>query len=429
MGSGRSETRLGGVVTALALLAAGPAQAASVYGPGWSAAHADAANSDYADILGARDLALAWSRTLGGMINLGATTDAQGRVFVTSSGAGCRLHALSAATGETLWCSDRLDRLAVSSSPLLDNEGRLFVADGRAMHGFSVEGELLWRTPIVGAPLSAQFTPGGRLIFITHVGYVYVLDRRTGAPAMPPLALIPGATFDPDQGARACMRGLPECPSANTPAVDLRRGRIYFTFWTPGAPASGLRAMEILEGADVRLRPLWVSDALPGGSASSPDLSPDGQRLYVTDNAGSLHALEAESGKIIWSFPIGHESGGSPSSSPDGVIMPSGGGRGTLLAVQDRGARPRLLWRNDDQVNRGVPTQAKGGLAYAAVDAGGGENHLLVLDARTGRVLDREPIPGRPLFTVGTTVGPDGAVYVPTIRGALHAYRPAGRRP
>jgi len=185
--------------------------------------------------------------------------------------------------------------------------------------------------------------------------------------------------------------------------------------------------MEIVEGETVQLRPLWSNDSLSGGSASSPDLSPRGDRLYVTDNAGSLHALDADTGRPIWSFSIGHESGGSPSSSPQGLIMPSGGGRGTLMAVQDQGRRAKLAWRNADQVNRGVPTQAQGGLSYAVVDAGSGANDLLVVDTRTGRVLDRERLPGRPIFTVGTTLGPDGAVYVPTIRGELHAYRPAMR--
>lgn len=427
--SSRTQRGAAGLLAALTLFGeAAQAAGAPPYGGGWSAAHADAANSDYAPVEGAKDLTLAWSRRLGGMINLGATTDTAGRVYVTNSGEGCHLHVLAARTGETLWCSDKLDRLAVSSSPLLDDQGRVFIADGRAMHAFSAEGAHLWETPIQGIPLSAQFTPGGRLIFITHIGYAYMLDRGTGEAAMPTLALIPGATFDSSQGARACMRGLPECPSANTPAIDLRRGRIFFTFWAPGAPVSGIRAMQIVEDGEVGLRPLWTNDALPGGSASSPDLSPDGDRLYLTDNDGSLHALDAATGKPIWSYPIGHESGGSPSSSPEGIVMPSGGGRGVLMAIKDEGAKARLLWRNDDQVNRGVPTQAKGGLAYAVIDAGERANDLLVVDTLTGRELDRERLPGQPLFTVGTTLGPDGMVYVPTIRGELHAYRPAAAR-
>lgn len=401
----------------------------SAYQPGWSTAHADSANSDYADMQGAADLTLAWKREFpGGMINLGATSDGEGRVYVTTSAPGCRLYALDRATGETIWCAQDLDRMAVSSSPLLDRDGRIFLADGTAMRAYDRDGKVLWKTPIVGAPLSAQFTPAGDLLFITHIGRVYVLRRADGSAVLPPLELIPGATFDPAKGAMACMRGLPECPSANTPAIDAR-GHIYFTFWTPGAPNAGVRAMRLKKGERPSLTPLWTNDALPGGSAASPDLSPDGKRLYLTDNAGGLQALDTATGKTIWRFPLGHESGGSVSSSPGGLIMPAGGGGGVLMAVQDRGDRAELLWRRDDQSNRGLPPQTRNGLAYATVSTGQGENDLIVVDAATGAERDREHLPGRTMFSVGTTIDRDGTVYVPTIRGQLFAYRPAASAP
>ncbi|MCH1932507.1 hypothetical protein L9G16_20385, partial [Shewanella sp. A25] len=60
------------VLAACATPAPAPPPAASAYGPGWSAAHADAANTDYLAVPGARDLELAWSRRFeGGSINLG----------------------------------------------------------------------------------------------------------------------------------------------------------------------------------------------------------------------------------------------------------------------------------------------------------------------------------------------------------------------
>lgn len=397
------------------------------YAAGWSTAHADAGNSDYSPVPGARDLTLAWRRELGGMINLGPTADNSGRVYVTTAAtSGCRLHALDVRTGETVWCSDALNRLAVSSSPLLDKDGRIFVADSDAMFAFDAHGKILWRTPIVGAPLSAQFTPEGHLIFTTLIGRIYVLRRDTGDLVLPMIELIPGATFDASKGAMACMRGTPECPSANTLAVDLKTSRIFFTFWSPGTPAAGLRAMQLREGASPSLSPLWTNDTLPGGSAASPDLSPDGSRLYLTDNTGGLHALDAATGRTIWSYDLGYEAGGSASTSPSGLILPAGGGQGMVAAYQDAGDQGREVWRREDLINRGIPTQAAGDVAYVAVSKGRQENELLVLDTRTGETLDREALPGNTLFTVGTTVGPDGTVYVPAIRGQLFAFRPAG---
>ncbi|GAA3928837.1 hypothetical protein GCM10023085_07720 [Actinomadura viridis] len=394
----------------------------SAYGPGWSTAHADARNSDYSPVRGAKNLTQAWKRSFPGSIYLGATNDAAGRVYVTTNGTGCHLHALDMATGNTVWCSGEVDERAIASSALLDREGHVYLADGEAMHAFDADGSVRWETPIVGTPLSAQFTPAGNLIFITHIGRVYVLDRATGQPILPPVELIPGAPDNDDT--RACMRGTAECPAANTLAVDLATGRFFFTFWDKGAPSAGIRAMQLDEGAAPAIRPLWTVESLPGGSATSPDLSVDGSRVYVGDNEGGIHALATATGDRIWSHSTGYAAGGSPSLSPEGLIMPSGGGDGALMAIRDMGDRAQQVWKKDGLTNRGIPTQAAGGVAYATVSTALG-NDLVVVDTATGAELDRERIPGLSIFSVGTTVGPDGTVLVPTITGDLFAFRPA----
>lgn len=358
------------------------------------------------------------------MINLGPTSDGSGNVYVTTSGNGCRLHALDRDTGATRWCSESLDRLVVASSPLIDREGHLYIADGRAMHSFTSAGTLRWKVPIIGVPMSAQFTRDGAILFITHVGIIYLLDRMNGSAVAPPFALVEDASFDPADGAMACMRGLPACPSANMPVVDLATGRFYFTFWTPGAAAAGVRAMRLTGGASPAFEELWRNDSLAGGSASSPVLSADGSRLYLTDNEGSVHALDASSGSLIWSLSIGYASGGSLSLSPEGLIMPAGGSKASLMAIADRGDRGEILWKRDDLRNFGIATQARGFRAYPTVARERGKADLLIVDTRTGDVLDRDPLPGTPIFTVGTTIDDDGTVYVPTIGGELHAFRP-----
>jgi outer membrane protein assembly factor BamB len=240
---------------------------------------------------------------------------------------------------------------------------------------------------------------------------------------MPATELVPGATWDRAAGLWACALGRAACPSANTPAVDERTGRFLFTFWTPGESAAGLRAMQLHERRDrTWITPLWANEALPGGSASSPDLSADGRRLYVTDNEQGLHAIDARTGLEVWDAAIGGASAGSASTSPRGLIMPAGGGGMALQALVDRGRTGEVAWRLDGVVNRGVATQA-GNRAYASVARTATTTDLLVVDTRTGRELDREPLPGTALFTVGTTIGPDGTVYVPTIDGGLFAFR------
>lgn len=394
------------------------------YGPGWSAVHSDAGNSDYSPVRGARKLEPAWRRIFAGNIDLGPTSDDRGRLYFTlNSPAGCHLFALDAATGDTIWCSEAVDRFAAISSPLLDRDGRLFVADSRVMHAFTTDGEPLWQAPIVGVPLSAQFTAEGHLIFVTHIGRIYVLRRDDGSQVLPYLELIPGATYRPGEPVLPCATGRPSCPGANTPAID-RDGRLIFTFWTPGNETSGLRAVQYRGGARPSLTPLWVNESLPGGSASSPTLSLDHSRVYVTDNDGSLRALSTATGKEIWNLPIGYAAAGSPSRSPEGLVMPAGGGFGPVLAVQDRGDHGERVWSQDSWFNGGIPTQTAGNLSYAVDMAGGVLNQLVVVDTRNGEELDRHTL-GPVGFTVGTTIGPDGTVFVPTILGQIHAFRPA----
>lgn len=422
----RTGGRRGAPVTAAAvLLALLVLSSCNLYAPGWSSVHTDGSNSDYSAIEGPVDLTLAWSTAaFGGRINLGPTIDPEGQVYVTTGTATCPLHALDGETGVERWCSNEVDLFASMSSPLIDIDRRIFLADSQAMHAFDRDGNLLWETPINGVPLSAQLTPSGRVVFITNVGVLYVLTRETGEPVLPPLELIPGAVFDPTE-VNACAMGTADCPVANTPAIDIDTGRIFFTFWAPGASQASLRALQITEDPVPTITDLWSNDSLPGGSASSPDLSADRTRIYVNDNVGSVHALDAATGAGIWSVPIGYASGGSPSTSPEGLVMPAGGGTSPLLAIQDQGDHGVLAWQRTDLLNRGIPTQTAGGRSYATIGLGGFVNDLVVVDTSDGSELDREPIPGISIFTVGTTVGPDGTIYVPTINGRLHAYRAA----
>lgn len=409
------------------------AEEASAYAESWSAVHADAANTDHSPVAGPDDLAVRWERRIEGSmrigplpwtINLGPTVAPDGRLFVTSTQTGCHLQALDGETGETLWCAPDLDLFAVVSSPVLDRDGRLFVADGSGMHAFTFDGEALWTTPLVGVPLSSQLTADGRLVFVTHVGVVHVLDRDTGEDVLPPVELVPEPTWDPATGGMwACARGTEACPSANTLAVD-GEGRLVFTFWEPGAPAAGLRAMRYRGGDAPSVEPLWTTDALPGGSGSSPVLSGDG-RVYVTDNEGGLHALDLETGEGIWRVDIGFASAGSPSLSPEGLILPAGGNGSPLVAVRDEGAEGVVAWRRDDLANRGIATQTAGGRAYVTAHVGDHRNDLVVIDTADGREVDRAPVPGTSVFSVGTTVGPDGTVFVPTIVGGITAYEAA----
>ena len=122
---------------------------------------------------------------------------------------------------------------------------------------------------------------------------------------------------------------------------------------------------------------------------------------------------------------MGYETGGSPSTSPKGYILPAGGFDSPLMCIKDGNKNPKLLWKHQAMQNRGVSTQAKGNLAYPTVASStraGYYNDLLVIDVRTGEILDREPLPEKTFFTVGTTIDKDGNIYVASFNGYLFAF-------
>ncbi|MGN6211119.1 outer membrane protein assembly factor BamB family protein [Parafilimonas sp.] len=398
----------------------------NVYGGGWSAVHSDSRNSDYSEAKGGHKVSLIWHKKFDGTINLGPSADTRGRVYVTTSGPGCHLFALDARNGNELWCTDKINKFAVASSVLIDNRNRLFIADDSAMHAFDDSGNLLWRKPIKGFPLSAQFTHTGKLLFITHVGNVYVLDRGTGAALIDgqPLSshLLRGNDFDPI----ACMKGTEDCPCANTLAYDTRSGTFFFTYWQPGTSNASLWAMKYAEQNNKALvTKLWENNELPGGSATSPDISADGKKVYINDNTGHLYALNSTTGQIVWQYNLGYNPGGSQSTSPGGYIIPSGANGAGLICLKDEGNSARLVWHADSLINKGIATQTAGHLAYATVTSENGRfyNDLLVMDVRNGRILDKHPLPGKSYFTVGTTIGPEGNIYIPSFNGHLYAFK------
>ncbi|MEZ5179560.1 MAG: hypothetical protein R2746_15115 [Acidimicrobiales bacterium] len=88
------------------------------------------------------------------------------------------------ATGTEVWCSNELTSLA-SSSPVIDVDGHLFIADEQAMHAFDRDGHLLWETPIRGVPLGPAHPqrPGG--VHHQHRGGVRAATRGRDAGGGP----------------------------------------------------------------------------------------------------------------------------------------------------------------------------------------------------------------------------------------------------
>ncbi|WP_430333384.1 PQQ-binding-like beta-propeller repeat protein [Rhodococcus sp. ACT016] len=401
----------------------------NVFGAGgWPGMHSDARNSDTSTVAGARSLDFSWSRPIGGPTPTRATVAANGQIFLTSQAEqGCNLLSFQIESGRKRWCN-RIGPGAAASSPVVDAVTNVYVGEEGAMTSFNEHGQLRWRTPVTGVPLAAQFTSDGKLLFITHLGQINVLDPQTGFKVAPSYDLIPPASYTQgmnvetvpnDLGLDQCFDGGSPCPVANSPALDLDSGRFVFTFWRPGAEQADLVAMRYTGGDKAKIEPDWSASTLPGGSASSPVLSADGKTVYGNDNAGHLWAVDAQSGALEWSHDLGYRPLGSPSVTADGLIVPAGGEKGRLSALRDRGDHAEVVWERRDLQHLGSPALAAGATGYTVVRDGDNGLALLTFDTTTGDTRDQDTLPGATGFTAGTSIGPNGEVLTPTLIGEL----------
>ncbi len=162
-----------------------------------------------------------------------------------------------------------------------------------------------------------------------------------------------------------------------------------------------------------------------GGTGSTPSISEDGSRIYVSDNVGNLIAFDTGLTEL-WRYDVGELIAASIAVSPDNNELYAVTRR-DVFKLTDLGDSARLDWTatldafgGDPDVeiefNALTPTITANGIA---VSIGGGVSVLgtpVMLQVGVG-LLDR--VTGKlRSFTVGreesiavTTIGPDGGIY------------------
>jgi len=162
-----------------------------------------------------------------------------------------------------------------------------------------------------------------------------------------------------------------------------------------------------------------------GGAGSTPSITEDGSRVYVSDNLGNLIAFDTEL-EELWRFNVGDAIAASIAVSPDNSELYAVT-RSDVFKLTDLGSSARLDWTatldafgGDPDVeiefNALTPTITANGIA---VSIGGGVSVLGtpvmlkvgvgLLDRITGEL--RSFIEGREESIAVTTIGPDGGIY------------------
>lgn len=402
---------------------------------GWNGGLADAGNTASVTTEAVRDPALDWTRPLGAPTSTRPSIAPNGQITVTSTpGAGCSLGSFEGESGRKRFCNP-LGPSAVSSTGVADTASNLYVGDDGGVSSYNPNGQLRWRTAVYGVPRTPQFLPDGNVLVMTQFGQTNVLSNQTGAAEAPILDLVPPPgplespstpLRAPEDGLLACLGGGPDCAVAASPAVDLEASRIYVVLWRDGAVAPQLTALDYTGGENPRMSESWSSALLPASVTSSPVLSPDGSRLYLTDVEGTVRAYSSEDGSEMWSYFVGDRASGSVSVADDGTIVTAGGAGAHLRAIRDAGDRPELLWERTDLVQRGSPALAGGDTGYTVVGDGSessdAELSLVTFDLATGETVDTDTLPGATGYSPGVVVGSDGRVVVPVALGALYSF-------
>jgi outer membrane protein assembly factor BamB len=436
----------------------GPGYAASP----WATVHADSRNSDYVPIETPIALEQAWRALEGAGVWTAPSVGLDGTLFVTTGrGDGhSHLHAI-APDGSLRWQSapqagrEGLDAGAVTSAPVIDAEGDVYVGDADEFWAFHPDGSSKWVSRMDTLGVEGPFVSGlirGDLVGgISVHGQVVLLERATGALAAPVLDLPGGPSPEgpplPDWTWEGLMDPVTKARTndilmghryevTNTPAVHPETGRIYLLAGGRSLEEGSFYGIDLVDGA---LR-IAFETTLGPGTGTSPALSHDGTRLFAFEGDGSLIGLDAETGAVLFQREVGGVPA-SPSTGPNGEVY--------LLArerlVKVDGATGEILWERSypEFAAAQLPTVSRfwpfvvSGEPVAAIDSVvtitrnaiwtslvlgwelevfGNElihqrsTYLVALEPGTGDILASYPIPDT--SEGGISVGPGGELYL-----------------
>jgi len=454
----------------------------------FSAIHVDVANSDSVWGVAAPMFELDWVAEPAYFIGNGPLIDNKGNLYFSPQfyhGDRVVLVSLDGKTGERRWAIEADDTISSASAAFIlndpDNPGQqiIYIVGFDQIMAVRPDGSKVWSKP-TGLDLakvdegnkaalkfhSLNYHPAtDSLITITKAGALFAFSRSTG-DAIVPIDQVPGAPavagkgtgvpgfilnrVDPlmDEAFGKTDEGKSLFSSAvsyiygsggivtNFFSIDPDSSRIYIAATAADADdgtedgqseLGAIYALDLVENKDGGLRfEILARKTFQGGTGSTPALSADGKRLYVSDNDGNVIALDRDLTEI-WRVNVGEPLVGSITVAPDnGEIYAVT--KQDVIQLIDRGDHGAITWHGelngfdgyanvDKQSNALTATVTANGVV---VMIGGGKSligqtlmlhmGMGLLDRQTGKL--RYFAEGREDSLAMSVVGADGSLYV-----------------
>ena len=329
--------------------------------------------------------------------------------------------AVDPATGDEVWTTE-LGGAVIPSMPV---EGdTVFAASGKTLYALDrATGEVLWETevhdhpfamisasPVVTDGVVLQGVASGEVTVAqpdyAFRGAIAAYDTETGDEVW---------RFDTTPGDETAGAGV---GIWSTPAVDAERGVLYVgtgnTYEEPTSPlADSLLALDVATGEEVWSTQFTATDVFsagnPFGSDADVGVAPnlwtsDGRDLVgAADKAGVFHALDRETGEVVWEAELtpGSYLGGAIGSAAfvdDSLIVTSNVGNAEnnapgsvaeVVALDPATGEER--WTIETEGTVFAPVSGVPGVAFVGTTTG----TMLALDASTGEELWRHDAPNQ----------------------------------
>ena len=454
----------------------------------WNAIHVGVANSDSVWGVAAPMFELDWVAEQAYFVGNGPLFDNEGNLYFSTKfyhGDRVVLVSLDAKTGERRWAIPANEDIQASSPAFIlndpDNPGSqiiYIVGYNRAM-ALRTDGSVIW-SKATGLELTdLEVEPGparnfqsfnyhpatDSLISVTSGGALFAFSRKTGE-LIAPIGQIPGAPAISKKGTKipqiVLSRVDPIMDKAfgktdtgqslfstvvnyiyggggivtNYFSINPENSRIYMAATAPDAEdgtedgrseIGAIYALDLVDNGDGGLEFQVLSrETFKGGTGSTPALSADGRRVYVSDNDGNVIALDSELNEM-WRVDVGEPLVGSITVAADNNELYAVT-QNDVIQLIDKGDHGVRTWTAeltgfdgyanvDKQSNALTATVTANGVV---IMIGGGKSLLGrtlmlhmgmgLLDRKTGKL--RYFAEGREDSVAMSVVAPDGSLYV-----------------